>query len=158
MEAWVLIGVLDVVIVGVPNMVLLSMVHVFVACHLLSIVVGFILLFNIYQFLFWVCRWYLLSTCSFYWPLHIFFFLLSVECSRRAINFNLSATLASLQYIRIQGELLFLARTGFSPSCLDVFEVQTWTISVTYFSFLNTLRFRNLRIDVLDVMTSRFWD
>ena len=39
---------LDVVIVGVPNMVLLSMVHVFVACHLLSIVVGFILFFNIY--------------------------------------------------------------------------------------------------------------
>ena len=27
----------------------------------------------------------------------------------------------------------------------------------TYFSFLNTLRFRNLRIDVLGVMTSRFW-
>ena len=40
---------LDVVIDGVPIMVLLlSMVHVFVACHLLSIVVDFILLFNIY--------------------------------------------------------------------------------------------------------------
>ena len=38
---------LDVVIDGVPIMVLLSMVHVFVACHLLSIVVDFILLFNI---------------------------------------------------------------------------------------------------------------
>ena len=43
---------LDVVIDGVPIMVLLSMVHVFVACHLLSIVVDFILLFNIYCFLF----------------------------------------------------------------------------------------------------------
>ena len=39
---------LDVVIDGVPIMVLLLMVHVFVACHLLSIVVDFILLFNIY--------------------------------------------------------------------------------------------------------------
>ena len=38
---------LDVVIDGVPIMVLLSMFHVFVACHLLSIVVDFILLFNI---------------------------------------------------------------------------------------------------------------
>ena len=39
---------LDVVIDGVAIMVLLSMVPVFVACHLLSIVVDFILLFNIY--------------------------------------------------------------------------------------------------------------
>ena len=39
---------LDVVIDGVRIMVLLSMVHVFVACHLLSIVVDLILLFIIY--------------------------------------------------------------------------------------------------------------
>ena len=40
---------LDVVIHGVPIMVmLLSMVHMFVACHLLGIVVDFILLFIIY--------------------------------------------------------------------------------------------------------------
>ena len=39
---------LDVVIDGVPIMVLLSMVHMFVACHLSSIVVDFMLLFNIY--------------------------------------------------------------------------------------------------------------
>ena len=43
---------LDVVIDGVPIMVLLSMVHVFVGCHLLSIVVDFMLLFNVYWFLF----------------------------------------------------------------------------------------------------------
>ena len=43
---------------------------------------------------------------------------------------------------------------SFTSCCL---EVRTWTISFTYFSFLNTLRFRNLRIDVLGVMTSRFW-
>ena len=43
---------LDVVIDRVPIMVLLSMVHVFVACHMLSIVVDFLLLFIIYLFLF----------------------------------------------------------------------------------------------------------
>ena len=35
---------LDVVIDGVPIMVLLSMVHVFVACHLLSIVLFYIII------------------------------------------------------------------------------------------------------------------
>ena len=44
---------LDVVIDGVPIMVLLlPMVHVFVVCHLLCIVVDFILLFNLSWFLF----------------------------------------------------------------------------------------------------------
>ena len=38
------------VIDGVPIMVLLLMVHVIVACHLLSIVFNFILLFNICMF------------------------------------------------------------------------------------------------------------
>ena len=46
------IDVLDVVIDGVPIMFLLSMVPEFVACHLLCIIVDFILLFNIYCFLF----------------------------------------------------------------------------------------------------------
>ena len=43
---------LDVVIDSVPTTVLLSLVYVFVGCHLLSIVVDFISLFNIYWFLF----------------------------------------------------------------------------------------------------------
>ena len=47
---------LDVVIDGVPIMVLLSMVHMFVVFHLLSIIVDFILLFNVYWFLFLVGR------------------------------------------------------------------------------------------------------
>ena len=51
----------DVVIDGVPFMVLLSMVHVFVACHLLSIVVGFILLFDIY-ILFSILSWPMIPT------------------------------------------------------------------------------------------------
>ena len=43
---------LGVVIDGVPTMVLLSLVHEFVVWNLLSIVVGFIILFNIYWLLF----------------------------------------------------------------------------------------------------------
>ena len=50
------------------------------------------------------------------------FSLLFVECSKRANNFDSSATLASLQHIRIQGELLLLARAGFFPSRLDVLK------------------------------------
>ena len=145
-EAWVLIGVLGVVANGSCSC----------CCHLLSIVVDFMLLFSIYCFLFWVCRWYLLSTCSLYWPLLVFFSLSFVECNNRTINFNSSATLASLQYIRFQGELLFLARTGFSPTRIDVLKLGHGP-SLLLFSFLNILRFSTLRIDVLVVMTSRFW-
>ena len=44
----------------------------FVAYHMLSARVDFILLLNVYCFLFWVGWWYLLSTCSLYWPLLVF--------------------------------------------------------------------------------------
>ena len=51
-----------------------------------------------------------------------------VEYSKRAIDLDSPSGLASIQHIRVRGELLFLARVGFSPSCLDVFESRTWTI------------------------------
>ena len=89
-------------------------------------------------------------------PYLYFLSLLFVECSKRTIDFDSFATLASLQHIRFQGELLFLAQTGFSPSRLDVLKFGHGP-SFYYFSFLSTLRFRNSRIDVLGVMTSRFW-
>ena len=111
-EAWVLIGVLGVVANGSCTC----------CCHLLSILVDFMLLLNVYCFLFWVGRWYLLSTCSLYWPLLVFSSCCFVECSKCTIDFDSPSTLASLQHIRFQGELLFLARTGFSPSRLDVLK------------------------------------
>ena len=111
-EAWVLMGVLGVIINDSCTC----------CCYLLSIVVYFMILFDVYCFLFWVGRWYLLSTCSLYWPLLVCFSLLFVECSKRTIDFDSSATLASLQHIRFQGELLFLARTGLFPSRLDVLK------------------------------------
>ena len=51
-----------------------------------------------------------------------------VECSKCTIDFDSPSALVSLQHIRVQGELLFLARAGFSHSRLDVFEFRTWTI------------------------------
>ena len=47
------------------------------------------------------------------------FLLLFVECSKRAVDFNSTATLASLHYFGFQGELMLLAWTGYSSSCLD---------------------------------------
>ena len=71
---------------------------------------------------------------------------------------KLASALVSLHHIRVQGELLFLALAGFSHSRLDVFEFRAWTIFLLILVFLNTLRLDNLKIDVLDVMTIRFWD
>ena len=76
--------------------------------------VGFMLLFDIYCFLFLVGRWYILSTRALYWPLLVCFSLLFVECSKRTIDFDSSSTLASFHHVRFHGELLFLARTWFS--------------------------------------------
>ena len=90
---------------------------------------------------------------------YLYFFLCPfVECSKCTIDFNSPSALASLQHIRVQGELLILARAGFSHSRLDVFEFWTWTIVLLILFFLHTLRLDNLKIDVLDVMTIRFWD
>ena len=120
---------LDVVIDGVLIMVLLSMVHVIVVCHLLSIVVDFILLFSIYIVFYfdladdtYSVRVPCTDSYLYFLPCHF------VECSKRAIDFDSPSALASLQHLRVRGELLFLARAGFSPSRLDVFEFQTWTI------------------------------
>ena len=79
-----------------------------------------------------------------------------MEFSKRAIDFNSSSDLAMLQHIKIQGELLFLARAEFSPSRLDVLKFGHGPSLLLILVFLNTLRLRNLRIDVLVVMTSRF--
>ena len=108
-------------------------------CYLLSMVVDFMLLSDIYCFLFWVGRWYLLSTCVLYWPLLVFVFLLFVECSKRANNFDSSATLARLQHNQISGWAIVPSSDwilSFTSWCL---EVRTRTISFTYFSFLDTL-------------------
>ena len=89
-------------------------------------------------------------------PTCMFLSLLFVKCSKRAIIFNSTATLASLYHVGSQGELILLAWTGSSSSCLDALMFRHG-LAFIYLSFLDTLRFSNLRIDVLVVMTSRFW-
>ena len=73
-----------------------------------------------------------------------------------AANVPSSSTLASLHYSGYQGELMLLAWTGSSSSCLYALKFRHG-LAVNYFSFLDILRFSILRIDVLVVMTSRFW-
>ena len=104
-------------------------------CYLLSIVVDFMILSDIYCFLFWVGRWYLLSTRVLYWPLLVCFFLLNcgVQQTCRRVQLNRNSSQSSLH--RISGwanasslDWIFL----FMSRCL---EVPAWT------SFLFILAF-----------------
>ena len=63
--------------------------------------------------------------------------LLFVECSKRAVVFNSTATLAHLHYSGFQCELMLVAWTGSSSSCLDALKFRKFFM---YFSFLDTLR------------------
>ena len=111
-KVWVLIDGLGVVTKGDGNF----------KCRMLSIIVDFMILSAIYCFLFWVGRWYLLSTCVCTDPYLYVYFLVIVECSKRTVIFNSTANLSSLHYTRFQGELTLLAWTGSSSSCLDALK------------------------------------
>ena len=83
-------------------------------CHLLSVMVDlcYYLIYIAFYFeladdIYSVLVLVLTPTC-------MFLSLLFVECSKRTVVFNSTATLASLHHVRFQGELLFLAQTGFS--------------------------------------------
>ena len=79
-------------------------------------------------------------------PTCVFLSLLFLECSKRTVKFNSTVTLASLYYTGFQGELMLLAWPGFSSSCLDSLKFRHG-LAFIYFSFLDTLRFSNLRIE-----------
>ena len=57
-------------------------------------------------------------------PTFMFSSLLFVECSKRTVKFNSTATLASLHYTGFQGELMLLAWTESSSSCLDALKFE----------------------------------
>ena len=101
--------------------------------HLLSVMVDFMLLSDIYSFLFWVGWWYLLSTCSLYGPQLEFSSLLF--CGVQKVYHRIQLALDSRQSPAHQslGDLLILAYAGFSHSHLDVFEFCTWTILLLIF-------------------------
>ena len=129
-EAWVLKGILGVIINDPCTC----------CCYLLSIVVDFMISSDIYCFLFWVGRWYLLRTCVLYWPLLVCF--LFVNCGVQQTYHRLQLVLNSSQSsaYQISGWAIIPSSDwilSFTSCCL---EVRTWTISFTYFSFLNTLR------------------
>ena len=72
-----------------------------------------------------ILSWPMIPTqylCFVLTPTCMFLSLLSVERNKHTINFDPSATLASLHHTRIQGELLFLAWTGPSSSRLDALK------------------------------------
>ena len=147
MEAWVLMGVLDVIYQRFLYMLLLQIEY----CSWFYDVIWYIL--------FSILSWPMISThypCFVLTPTCMFLSLLFVECSKRAIVFNSTATLASFRHIKSSGwanasslDWIFFFMSWF-------LEVPAWT-SFIYFSFLDTLRFSNLRIDFLVMMTSRFW-
>ena len=114
----------------------------------------------IWYMLFSILSWPMIPTqylCLVLTPTCMFLSLLFVECNKRANNFDSTTTLARLQHNHIWGWAVVPRSDwilSFTSWCL---EVRTWTISFIYFSFLYTLRFSNLRIDVLVMMNSRFW-
>ena len=70
-------------------------------CYLLSIVVDFMILSDIYCFLFRVGRWYLLSTRVLYWPLLVCFPFVhcGVQQTYRRLQFNRNSSQSSSHQI-----------------------------------------------------------
>ena len=94
MEAWLLMSVLDVIYQRFVYMLLLQIEY----CS------WFMIWSDIYCFLFWVGRWYLLSTRALYWPLLLLFSsCLIVECSKRAVIFDSTVIQASLRHTGSSG-------------------------------------------------------
>ena len=90
---------------------------------------------DIYCSLFWVGRWYLLSTRFVLTPTFMFSSFLFVEWSKRAIVFNSTVIQASLTTSEIQGELMLLAWTGSSSSCLDALNSRHELASYVFLAF-----------------------
>ena len=126
-------------------------------CHLLSVMVDFMLLSDIYFSLFWVSRWYLLSTCVLYWPLLVcfLFVICGVQQTYRCLQLNCNSSQSSSRQISgwaiVSSSGWILSFMSWCPWSSDMDHL------FSCFSFLHILRFSNLRIDVLVVMTSRFW-
>ena len=129
MEAWILMSVLDVIYQRFLYMLLLQIEY----CS------WFMIWSDIYYFLFWVGRWYPLSTCVCTDPyLYVSFFVIcGVQQTCRRLQLNQSslhrisgwANSSSLDWIFF-----------FMSWCL---EVPVWTSFLFMFSFLDTLSLSN---------------
>ena len=114
----------------------------------------------IWYILLFILSWPMISTqyLCLYWPLLVcfLFVICEVQQTYRRLQLNRNSSQSSPR--QISGWAIVPSSDWIlSHSCLDVLEVQTWTISCNCFSFLDILRFSNLRIDVLVMMTSRIW-
>ena len=126
MEAWVLMSVLDVIYQRFLYMLLLHIEYGrwFMIWSDIYTIFYFELANDIYSVLVFV----LTPTC-------MFLSLLFVEYRKRSVVFNSTATLASFHYTGFQGELMLLAWTGSTSSCLDALNFRHG-LAFTYFSFL----------------------
>ena len=68
-------------------------------------------------------------------PTFMFSSCLFVECSKRAIVFNSTVIQANLTTSEIEGELMLLAWTGSSPSCLDALNFRHGLASYVFLAF-----------------------
>ena len=104
-------------------------------CYMLSFIVDlwYYLIYTVLYF-----SWPMIST-QYPWfvltPTFMFFFLLFVECSKRAVIFDSTVTQASLTTPDLQGELTLLAWTGSSPSCLDSLNFRHGLASYVFLAF-----------------------
>ena len=125
METCVLMGVLCVLINDYSTC----------CCYLLSIVVDFMILSE-YTVLYFELADDIYSVPVFCTDPYLYvFLLLFVASSKRAVVFNSTASLASLHYTGFQGELMLLAWTGSSSSCLDALKFRHG-LAFICFSFL----------------------
>ena len=84
-----------------------------------------------------------------------FFVICGVQQTYRQVQLNRNSSQSSLHRISGWANASSLDWIFFFMSwCL---EVPAWTSFLFMFSFLDTLSLSNLRIDVLVMMTSRFW-
>ena len=135
MEAWVLMSVLDVIYQRFLYMLLLQIEY----CS------WFMIWSDIYYFLFWVGRWYLLSTCVCTDPyLYVSFFVIcGVKQTCRRLQLNRNSSQPSLHRISGWANASSLDWIFFFMSrCL---EVPAWTSIFVYSSFPDTLSFSNLK-------------
>ena len=87
--------------------------------------VSWLILWYYWYILISILSWLMISTqypCFVLTPTFMFSSCLFVECSKRTVVFNSTATLATLHYSGYQGELMLLAWTGSSSSCLDALK------------------------------------
>ena len=110
--------------------------------------------------LFSILSWPMISTqyLCLYWPLLVFVFFVNcgVQQTYRRLQLNRNSSQSSSHQISGWANASSLDWIFFFMSwCL---EVPAWTSFLFCSIFLDTLSFSNLRIDVLVMMTSRFWE